>query len=522
MFSGDLPHTWSGVYFYRNLPWNRYELAKVDTGNMGSGLVPGNMTPWAAADVDRDGRQELLAKNAEYYHSTFYLLVALYANPAGGPCPDSLAWHYRYDSLVAYSSEPFYVADPDQDGASDLVVYNSCNGRISILENAGPDSFRLVWTCELWGAHRFAFGDFDRDGRMEFATAGHDYDNWIKVFKCTGNDQYTLWDSTYIHLPNGHDVFSARNLDGSNRARLFVSFIDYQYYRTYLYMFEPIQGSRNYEPVLVDSSVCWGRKYSQSCCADVDGDSIEELFWSCGTHVLAYRQTAPRQFERIWYWSNQDSTSANLTAYDVNGNGYNELIVSGSGRTFILETEAVRVLSPDGGERLSPGDSCFVRWQTVSPPRCDSVTLFLRRDTTWNLDTLATGLAPGDTSLRWLVPDVRSDSCRIVAIAYGPGWQYDESDACFAIQPAGILEERAATGVQAEWRPATLIRGMLTIPESLVRILDRPPVLLDAAGRKVADLRAGRNDLRVISPGVYFIRVDARSVGTAVYKVVLQ
>jgi len=30
--------------------------------------------------------------------------------------------------------------------------------------------------------------------------------------------------------------------------------------------------------------------------------------------------------------------------------------------------------------------------------------------------------------------------------------------------------------------------------------------LLDAAGRKVVDLRAGANDVRGLAPGVYFIR----------------
>jgi len=31
-------------------------------------------------------------------------------------------------------------------------------------------------------------------------------------------------------------------------------------------------------------------------------------------------------------------------------------------------------------------------------------------------------------------------------------------------------------------------------------------VLLDAAGRKVVELRAGPNDVRHLAPGVYFVR----------------
>jgi len=38
------------------------------------------------------------------------------------------------------------------------------------------------------------------------------------------------------------------------------------------------------------------------------------------------------------------------------------------------------------------------------------------------------------------VPDTSSDSCKVKIIAYGPGWQYDESDGVFTITPLGIEE----------------------------------------------------------------------------------
>ena len=51
------------------------------------------------------------------------------------------------------------------------------------------------------------------------------------------------------------------------------------------------------------------------------------------------------------------------------------------------------------------------------------------------------------------------------------------------------------------------------------------PALLDAAGRKVAELQPGENDIRHLAPGVYFVREEGSRVpgskGSSVRKVVV-
>jgi hypothetical protein len=73
------------------------------------------------------------------------------------------------------------------------------------------------------------------------------------------------------------------------------------------------------------------------------------------------------------------------------------------------------------------------------------VSLFLKTDTTvypgerfWRLDTIATGFAPSESSYSWVVPDTQLAWAKVLAIAYGPGWQFDESDSSFAIVPSGL------------------------------------------------------------------------------------
>ena len=348
-----------------------------------------------------------------------------------------------------------------------------------------------------------------------------------EILECTGDDPYVLADSVIVPPPRGlggGDVFSSRNLDGTAREVPFVAFTNHGLQRTYLYAIEWSEIGV-YAPLLIDSALAAAEKYASSVCADVDGDSIEEVFWSCGTHVRAYRMTSPHQFEQIWYWSNQDSTSCNLTADDVNGNGYKELIISGSGRTFLYEVEAVTVVNPDTSSRVTAGDTCVIRWRVLTPPRCDSVSLFLRTDTAivngfYRLDTIAPGLSPNESAYVWIVPDTTLDSARILAIAYGPGWQFDESDRAVSIGPAGVAEQSGLT--VTEWslavgpNPAV---GAARLSYSVPVAADVRIGLFDVSGRQVVALANGVRtpggyllDVRLpigVPPGIYFVRMDA-------------
>ena len=70
----------------------------------------------------------------------------------------------------------------------------------------------------------------------------------------------------------------------------------------------------------------------------------------------------------------------------------------------------------------------------------------------------------------------------------------------------------------------TIVRGVLLLEEG-AGTSSSPSWLLDAAGRKVAVLHAGANDVSRLSPGVYFVREEAQASShkpQAVRKVVVQ
>jgi len=94
------------------------------------------------------------------------------------------------------------------------------------------------------------------------------------------------------------------------------------------------------------------------------------------------------------------------------------------------------------------------------------------------------------------------------------------SSACFGWRFLTGVNEPTVNGESgtADYRP-TIVRGVLclgigdTIPNSRTSsgYVPATAALLDAAGRKVMELRAGPNDVSRLAPGVYFLR----SAGTA-------
>ena len=69
----------------------------------------------------------------------------------------------------------------------------------------------------------------------------------------------------------------------------------------------------------------------------------------------------------------------------------------------------------------------------------------------------------------------------------------------------------------------TIIRGSLFLPAAGMTNDQFPMTMLDISGRKVMALQPGENDVRHLSPGVYFVREQGTGVkGPAPLKVVIQ
>jgi YVTN family beta-propeller protein len=85
--------------------------------------------------------------------------------------------------------------------------------------------------------------------------------------------------------------------------------------------------------------------------------------------------------------------------------------------------------------------------------------------------------------------------------------------------PLGVTEQRQLAARNPQ-HPATIVRGVLRLPEASGEKREARCELLDVSGRKVLELRPGPNDVSRLTPGVYFVR-EAQAQAQAVRKVVL-
>jgi hypothetical protein len=287
-----------------------------------------------------------------------------------------------------------------------------------------------------------------------------------------------------------------------------------------------VDGNHNLTRALVDSLSYGWQPNNAAASGDIDGDGIDECIWTTPDSIRVYKASGDNDLREVWCWANDHGNHALMnTVYDVNSDGYNELIAASNAKISIFEVDAVDLLAPNGGS-CSVGDTVPIRWVVNTPPRCDSLSLFLRRDSLWHFTTIATGLPTADTLYHWVVPAGVPETARVVVIAYGPGWQFDMSDSVITFIGGGVVEESRRVFV-------TRLRGCAPNPFGRATAINYQLgtaglvalTLHDVTGRAMRRLASGpqpagfhsavwdgKDDKgRVLPAGVYFCRMQTGS-----------
>jgi hypothetical protein len=512
------------IEIWEHQGWNRFKLVYADTGALPepNGITTGNAVPYDAGDVDDDGRTDILCGTIEFFEpdSTRNIMMTL-ESPDPRSYPSLLSWYYPGCKNGTGAAMGYIKHDFGHDGHNAIVGTMEGIGAL-IWENAGNDSNVLVWNTKYFGPN-ISFGDFDCDGRDDMACSGFG----VYVREDTGNCQYeVIWEDTF-GIGGGQDCWSTSDIDGDGRPEVYASYYDYFLDRSWLYMYEAESaGSHQFTHTLVDSVDGPG---GNSAGGDIDGDGVDECIWTTLHGLRVYRAFGNDDLQKVWEWQSDHVPNAPCaTVYDVNGDGYNELLLAQTYETSIFEVDAVDLVFPNGAS-CSVGDTVGIRWAVNAPPRCDSLSLFLRRDSSWSLDTIATGLPGTDTLYRWVVPSSVPDTGRIVVMAYGPGHQWDMSDSVITFIGGGVAE--GTHSVPLQWslsvspNPA---RGPFSVRYDVPRQSRVSVGVYDAGGRLVRSLSEGevvpgRYEARLPSgtlpAGIYFFRLDTpgfRSVKKAV------
>jgi hypothetical protein len=508
------------IKLWEHQGWNRFS----HVADIGADIMGGYAIPFAAGDVDDDGLTDIVCITVEYDSAGKphdYLMTLESPDSFSYPC--SLSWYYRFADLFVIPIPIYYPPDLDGDGHKEILCgVPSLSIGAGIWENMGDNQNELVWHDAVHDGYRFTFGDFDMDGRMNFVTSTLGSAGIVSVWECTGDDQYEVVFQDTVRQPNGADLFMTNDIDGNGFPEFYVAYENVPRGKIYLYMWQANEiGTDVYHRTLLDSvgfsGTDWGRI---SECGDLDGDGVDECIWTTPNYIKVYKGVGNLYPREVWSWYNDHGGFRSLvsTVYDINNDGYNELITAGNAKISIFEIVAVDLLSPNRGT-YNVGDTIPIRWVTNTPPRCDSLSLFLRRDSLWNLSTIATGLPGTDTAFRWVVPAGVPETARVVVIAYGPGWQYDMSDSVIDFTGGAVAEK--PNQAPRQWslsispNPA---RGALSVRYDVPRPARVSLRLFDAAGRAVRILSQG-----LLAPGRYTAKImPAGDIPEGVYYLLMQ
>jgi hypothetical protein len=189
--------------------------------------------------------------------------------------------------------------------------------------------------------------------------------------------------------------------------------------------------------------------------------------------------------------------------------------VTGAG--MVLDTSGIDICSAPGAQDYPAveydGADFLAMWQDRRGGEQDIYGARVTPDGTIH-DTFAVITQPGDQ----FDPVLARGSGNKMLLAYG-GWTgtvedrpYNSSRIWATLSPVDAMEEGQPAAAPAARLGATIVRNVLCL--SAASNSKAPGWLLDAAGRKVTELRPGANDVSRLAPGIYFVRAqDSRMLG---------
>ena len=289
---------------------------------------------WSVGDFDVDGLHDLLLMG------DFGLPVVglqIYESPDSFSYPIIEIWR---DTVGPPAVHPVCVYDIDQDNIPEIVKEIAPPyGNLAIYEAVGDNQYDLIYTdSNSAPSSTIAFGDYDQDGNTEFAmgnlSAGAP-GAWYWVYECSANNTYELIAQDAVLTKNIKDCISVPDADGDGKWEFVVKGYVIPSSRIDVFIFEATSDNA-YE--IVDTLILQGGDYGggYSAAGDVDGDSIPEIVLEARQNVFIIKASGNDSFY-VWDTLPGNDAGSSIAVYNIDGNEYQDIVISGNHHTRIYE-----------------------------------------------------------------------------------------------------------------------------------------------------------------------------------------
>lgn len=322
------------IWFYEQTPGDPFQFQLVDSIMIGNDTIV--FRPWAIVDADNDGFYDMICDWAALIDRPpiYGMMVRESADSFSFPLNE--VW---CDTIQTGAGFPKSAYDIDQDGFTEFINNNAePPNRVWIYEAIGDNQYDTVFTCDPdtigWDSPKstYAFGDFDLDGKIEFAMGGMSagaLGATFWVYESFGNNQYEQVCQSYLLTRNIFDCFSVQDADGDGRMEFVIK--GYVWGTRFdAFIFEATNNN-TYE--IIDTFVFppSGPDMCYSDAGDVDGDGTPEIIIAAGNTAYIIKAAENDSF----YIFDAIVGGANIRVHDLDRDGDCEIIASGLNYTYI-------------------------------------------------------------------------------------------------------------------------------------------------------------------------------------------
>jgi hypothetical protein len=308
--------------------------------------------PWYIGDLENDGYLDIINSYIDYYPGGYNHLIKILAIDSSTGYPTQLKTIYDPTTGLGQPVD-ISLYDMDGNGYPEMIYFLDGEGDSLVLSSSFQitkydrinNQFDLVWQHQPpWGTRGFAFGDFDSDGKQNFAASS--IHGEVFIYEHIKGNNYEVIRIDSLPISNVFLHLFTNDLDGNGKPELWIGGDGYVngIGSQILYIYEADtddQYSIVYSIAILGGSTWFA---SNMVSADIDNDGTDEVIL-CIDHHLLILKNKKLEYELNYIkrneMLNENSNYISATISDFNEDNYPEIIIS----MCLVETNSLRGFS---------------------------------------------------------------------------------------------------------------------------------------------------------------------------------